>query len=302
MSVFNYENKQDSNYFEGWYLRLTDVNNNLNYAIIFALTKYKEDPHAFIQVLDNTKNKTYYYRFKDDEFKSSNNEIRINDNTISPNYLKLFTDDFDLEVTIDNHTFLQAKKNKKASAMGFLKNFPLPCFQDVIFLDAIFIGEAVIDGKIQQINGKAYMEKTYGNKFPEKWIWVQSNHSLKKASFTLALGIIPVLFLKIKGFFCILNYDGIEYKFAIYNRARIKVTKISINSISITIKKGKYRINLIVDSVNPLELLGPALNGEMNLKVLESVASKMTLKFYKGNHLILDDQTGFVGFENMFFN
>ncbi|PAT02298.1 hypothetical protein CI105_02855 [Candidatus Izimaplasma bacterium ZiA1] len=301
MNLFNYENKREVNYFEGWYLRLTDLNNDINIAVIFAVTKYQADQHSFIQVLDSINKKTYYYRFSIEDFLSENNQIIIQGNLISPNALKLETTDFKIDVKLTNHTFLKQKKNKSTSAMGYLKNFPLQCFQDVIFLDALFAGKIKLNSKTYFASGKSYMEKTYGNKFPEKWLWVQSNHSSSEAKFTLALGIIPVLFLKIKGFFCILRVDDVEYKFAIYNFARIKVTKVSNDSIKVILKKGKYKIVLLLDSLNALELLGPALNGKMGLKVFESVSSKMTLKLYKKNNLVFSEQTNNVGFENMFF-
>ena len=52
MNTFEYRNLKKKNYFEGWYQRVTDENNNINYSIIFAITKDENDSHSFIQIFD----------------------------------------------------------------------------------------------------------------------------------------------------------------------------------------------------------------------------------------------------------
>ena len=37
MKSFTYQNRRKKDYFEGWYTRLVDIENNINIAVIFAL-------------------------------------------------------------------------------------------------------------------------------------------------------------------------------------------------------------------------------------------------------------------------
>ena len=63
MKSFTYQNRRKKDYFEGWYTRLVDIENNINIAVIFALTKNELDPHAFIQVYDGVELTNKYFRF-----------------------------------------------------------------------------------------------------------------------------------------------------------------------------------------------------------------------------------------------
>ena len=106
--------------------------------------------------------------------------------------------------------------------MSYMSKFPLECFQEVNIIDGSFNGELIINEETIYIKGKTYLEKTYGNRFPDKWIWIQSNHFNKEAALTFAYGKIPFLKWRVKGFFSILKFNGKEYRFASYNFSKIK--------------------------------------------------------------------------------
>ena len=140
MNTFEFRNLKKKNYFEGWYQRLVDEDKNINYAIIFAITKNELDPHAFIQVFDGVKNESKYYRFESSDFYYLKDTVFIKDNFLSLNSLYLKTNDLEISVL-----FSELRKLKKRffnnSAMSFLSRFPLECFQEVITMDGLFNGE-----------------------------------------------------------------------------------------------------------------------------------------------------------------
>ena len=216
MNTFEYRNKKEKNYFEGWYLRVIDEEKNINLALIFAITKEETDPHAFIQVYDGIALTNKYHRFNTSDFRFINDTVFIKDNFLSLNNMNLNVKDLKIYVELEEIS-TSYKKIKFKSAMSFMSKFPLECFQEVNVIDGTFKGEITLKGVTEKVSGKAYLEKTYGNKFPETWIWIQSNHFDKDVSLTFAYGKIPLLKWKVKGFFTIIRIQGKEYRFASYN-------------------------------------------------------------------------------------
>ena len=301
MNLFEYKSKKKKNYFEGWYFRFTDTRSKSNFAVIFALTKHQDDAHSFIQVLDAKTHKSYYYRFALNEFSydEKTSTVSIGINRLNVNELYLKTDDFTISSSTNNIQHLQPY-GKTRSAMGWLRNAPLECFQEVIFIEAKTTFIITYPKRTFRGIGKSYMEKTYGSNFPKKWLWLQSNYSQKGSEFSLSVGLIPMLFFRIKGFFLILNYLGIEERFTSYNLSRVKVKVIDENSNMIVIKKGKTKIEIIVTSEDAVKLIGPRKRGLMNLAVFESISSKAGINIYKNKQLVYNDIYNNVGVELMY--
>ena len=173
MNTFEFKNKKNKNYFEGWYLRVVDETKNVNFAFIFAVTKDIEDPHAFIQVYDGVALTNKYHRFNIEDFHYLKDTVYIKDNYLSLEKMYLKVEGIEIKIDIQNIVKIN-KKGKNNSAMSYMAKFPLECFQEVNIIDGQYSGELIIDNETKSISGKTYMEKTYGSKFPEKWIWIQS--------------------------------------------------------------------------------------------------------------------------------
>ncbi len=295
MNTFKYQNLKNKNYFEGWYLRITDEAKNVNLAFIFAITKDENDPHSFIQILNGSSNKSKYYRFETSDFSFLKNCVYIKDNFLSMESMYLKTDDLEVSIIIDDPENIKSK-----SAMSFLVKFPLDCFQEVNLIDGFFNGEIIRNDETTYISGKTYIEKTYGNKFPKRWIWIQSNHFNKDAALTFAHGMIPILWGHVRGFFAILKHNGKEYRFASYNFSKLKIINRTKSHLEIVIKKRRYKLILVAKQIEPVKLVGPSENGVMNLDVYESINSLVTLTFTKGKKVIIDTLGRNVGFENMY--
>lgn len=299
MNTFKYQDLKKKNYFEGWYQRITDENNNVNYAFIFGITKNESDPHAFIQVFDGIKNEMDYYRFEYSDFYYSKDTVFIKENYLSLDSMYLKTDALEISVLFTNTKKLN-NHYKNNSAMSFLSKLPLECFQEIVVMDALYKGELTVGNQLTHISGKSYLEKTYGNKFPTKWIWIQGNHFNKDVSLSFSHAIVPIFKWKKKGFLTILNHNDKEYRFASYNLARMKILERSYSQVEIVIRKRRYKLVIIAKLVKPTKLVGPSENGVMNLKVYESINSLATLTFTKGRKIIFDTMGRSIGFENMY--
>lgn len=294
MSTFNFQGKKSSNYFEGWYTRILDENNGINYAVIFAVTYYENDPHAFIQIFDQNKKTNVYLRYPAESFKAHDGVVFIEENRLSLDTLKIQSNDYDIDVNMSHHDLLNQK-----SAMGFLEKMPLECYQEVLYLNAQVKGTLKANNEFYIIDGFSYMEKTYGKNFPKRWFWLQAYHQETAFSFTLAGGSVPTLFFYKFGFFIIIKYLGKEYAFGTYNFARLKVSKTG-DHVYFVIKKGSYKVMITALSKDAVKLVGPSKGGFMNLDVYESINSFMTIKFYKHKNLIYEGEFKHSGFEWMY--
>ncbi|QMS84308.1 hypothetical protein [Candidatus Xianfuyuplasma coldseepsis] len=297
MNTFAFQNKKKKNYFEGWYYRITDAENNINIAVIFALTKDKKHPHSFIQFYDGHQKKAYYYTFDINDFyyDDANDTVRIGQNELSVHHLLLHTDDVHIEAT--NHEVVPLQiYNGHQSAMGYLSNAPLECFQEVLFMTS----DVTFTLNNSPHKGTSYMEKTYGTNFPSQWIWLQSNHSKNGSLISFSVGKVPVLFFEVKGFFLILNINGKEQRYGSYNFSKIKIDAVSDTHTTFSIRKGTTTIIITAKTNHPVELVGPRKNGTMDLAVHESLNATATIKVFNHNDIIFEDEYEHVGLELMY--
>ncbi len=299
MNPFSYKNKRKQNYFEGYYLKITDDATHVSYAFIFGISKAIEDPHSFIQFLDGNNHTAFYYRFLDTDFKYMNDTIYIKDNFVSMNQMFVSVDDIQISINITNQVVLE-KQGFTNSAMGFLHKLPMECFQEVVFMDGSFHGELTIHQKTSMISGKPYMEKTFGHKFPEKWIWMQCNFFNKEAAFSLSLGEVKLFRKKFVGFIIILIHNKKQYRFTTYNFSRLKLIRVFHEDVEIEVKKGKYRLVIQGKLVRPVQLVGPVEKGKMSLDVFESINSYVTLQLRHKKNIVFETIGRFVGMENMY--
>ena len=179
--------------------------------------------------------------------------------------------------------------------MGFLSKAPLECFQEIIYMSAD--STFTIDNK--KYTGIAYMEKTFGTNFPTKWIWLQSNHSKNNSSISFSVGIVPVLFLKKKGFLCVLEFNNTEYRFGSFNLSKVKIEVIE-NQTIITIRRKQDVILIKPKQATTVKLVGPSKNGKMNLDVFESIKAEAVLTFTRKGKILLEDTYTNVGLELMY--
>ena len=298
MNVFQFQQKKKQNYFEGWYTRLVDQEHNLNYAFIFAITTNEIDPHAFIQIFDGTKKTNKYIRYQLDEFHYEDGVVYIQHNLLSMEKLYIRDGALEISATFKNSTMLK-KHLGFQSAMRYMSLLPLVCSQEVIFLNGEFTGLFKDETDTYRIKGTTYMEKTYGHRFPKKWIWIQSNHFDKDVLLSVGVGLIPLFGKLRKGFFGIIQYKQKEYRFSLYNFSKVSISEKHGNRV-IIFKNRSYTLEIEVTNHDQVRLVGPTENAHMSLDVYESINASCTLKLYKGNTLLVESKGSYVGFENMY--
>lgn len=289
MNTFKYRGLKKKDYFEGWYFRITDAKTQRNYAVIYAITNNSNSPHAFIQVFNDRVKECDYIKSTIDTFSFNDEEVRINNSFLSMDNMKLETENHHFNIN-----FVEKKTLNNMSAMGFLFKAPLECFQEILIYDGYGKGTIVSDGKVLEVEGKIYIEKTYGRRFPTEWIWLQSNHGDNGSSISFSTGKVPFGPVKINGFLCLLEYKEKVLLFSTSNLSKLRID--SKNNI-LTIKKGKYRLDIYPEMKDTIKLLGPLDKGVMKRTVLESLNSEAHIKLFEKGKLIFEDDYHNVGFE-----
>ncbi len=288
------EKYRKPNHFEGFYVRLCDPGNAVNLALIWAATSHVDDPHAFIQVFDGVRKENTYHRFDADAFYEEGGTLHIGNNTLSDASIHIAVSNLTLEGTFKN-----LEPNRK-SAMGFLRHFPLQCFQEVLHMNGSFEGSIALNNAPKKdFTASIYMEKTFGKRFPDRWFWLQANHfDDPSAMLSSAGGRVPLLFFRIFGFFALFRHKGKTYRFGSFKGSKIKISDVTDKKV---VRFSSLRHTLIVEiTINrPTVLKGPAEYGKMELDVHETIDSQVTLTLRKGSTTLFKGTSPLAGVEWM---
>lgn len=300
MNPFTMKLKRKSNYFEGYYIRVTDKNKSFNKAFIFGMTSNKKDPHAFMQIVDGDKGKTKYYRYDIGDFYFDKNTIHLPGITLSRDEMYIENNDFTIKGTLSNIIGLP-KKFLSNSAMSFLHMFPMKTYQEIVIMNAEFNGVFTENNTEKNIQGISYMEKTYGHFFPRTWAWIQCNQFDKNVLLSSSIGDALIAGVKMKGYVISLIHNNKEYRFATYLKDRLKIIQ-EIDRVTINVSNRLHTLQIVAQSNNPITLVGPGLKGEMNMNVYESLTSTVEITLTDKNGLIVSSKGTDVGMENMYEN
>ncbi len=252
-------------FFEGWYYKLVDKDKKTTLAIIPAIFKAKNNPHASVQVLDSHSYKTIYCRYPLSAFSAGKNpfELRIGPNRFSQQYLEL-------DIKTKTHS-LTGKctfgdfcpwpvKWYSAGAMGWYAFVPfMQCYHAVLSFDHVINGSLELDHhKIDLNQGRGYLEKDWGRGFPNAYIWLQCNHFKDPGtSFMLSIAHIPWLNSAFRGLLGGLVLYGRLYRFTTYTGAKVKSLIISKEKISIILQDRRYRLHINALKNDSGTLYGP---------------------------------------------
>lgn len=274
-------------YFEGWYYK--QVNKDSDYTISFipGVSYNKVDPHCFIQcIICDKKNQlsSHYFKYELSKFLFHNSPflIQINNSTFSESCIKIDLENSDIK--IKGELFFENLEPLKTSVfnpniMGIFSYIPkMECNHHIISMNHKILGNLSInDENIDLNNGFGYIEKDWGTSFPSEYIWLQCNNFVNSdVRIAFSTAKIPFLGLSFIGFFCSLIVNNEEYRFATYNRSKVKVNSSKDGKINITINKGNVELN-ILGSVDEVQSLASPKEGIMNGSIKEGLAGKVTL-------------------------
>lgn len=305
--IFQGANRK-KHYFEGWYFKHVDKSEKEILAVIPGISyeDSREKAHAFIQIIDGRTSKTYYIRYRIEDFWFSKNrfEIKIGDNSFRDQGIDLNIKDREIELT-GRLSYTQSIRWPTSAispnSMGWYGYIPvMECYHGVLSLHHYIHGQLILNGKeISFDGGLGYMEKDWGTSFPSSWVWLQSNHfDRDNISLMMSVAKIPWHGRSFVGLITGLWFDNALYRFTTYTNANIDYLRINELGASIGISDRQYELTIKAKKGTSGALQAP-VKGAMTGSVMESISGIAAIKLNdkKTGRVLLDTQARCCGME-----
>lgn len=275
-------------FFEGWYYKLVDADEQIRFAIIpgVYLAKDPNKSHCFVQVFDSTADEVRFHRYPYEEFKASRDKFEINvaQNTFSADQILLAIDD-DLGTLVGSLSFINPHRwpvsVTSPGAMGWFAWAPfMETYHGVVSMDHEIQGGLKFDERrLDFSGGRGYIEKDWGKQFPSAWIWGQSNHFDQPGiSLMMSVAVIPWLGRAFAGHIIGLLYGGEIHRFATYNRGNIEGLYKHDREVHLVVNNGKNRLRIRAERVDGGLLQAPTMV-EMDRRIIETLNASIEIKF-----------------------
>ncbi|MCF8224849.1 MAG: tocopherol cyclase family protein [Bacteroidales bacterium] len=306
--------RNHKNYFEGWYYKHVDLQGKYIWSFIFGVS-HSDDPHSFIQVINGKSGDTDYIRFAIEGFSYDRKRLRVSigNNTITQNHIEmdLSGEKYSIEGQIlYNKISLYPQKLLAPGIMGWYTYAPfMECYHGIVSMNHSLNGLLNINGEtVDFTGGKGYIEKDWGRSMPSDWIWLQCNHFQGRddCSIMISIARIPWLNGHFPGFLSFIMIADKIYRFATYNRSKIKYLEIEPDAVKVELNNPRYRLEVTIFRQVSGQLKAP-VQGKMSRKIAESLDANLKVRLTdnkgdvifegKGEHAgleIVDDVTKYI--------
>lgn len=165
-------------YFEGWFQKVFSKQHNASFIVIYGYaTDNAPEKFGFIQVyIPNDGPHILYFRKDEISCDNANHSIRMGENLLTTESLRISTDDISLNLNMKNNLPIPTFKN----SMGYAYYVPtLPCYHSVMNESHYVTGEIQSASQHFQLeHDLGYMEKNWGTSFPKRYCWLQAVNPL----------------------------------------------------------------------------------------------------------------------------
>ena len=298
-------------FFEGWYFKMVDATEQHRYAIIpgVFIGAERESSHAFVQTLDGVTGRSTYHRYPFEAFVAAQDKLDIR---VGPNRFR--RDVISLDISSPGRT-LQGELRFEGGhpwpvtltspgIMGWYALVPfMECYHGVLSFDHTISGHLAVDGKALDFSGgRGYIEKDWGQSFPQAWIWMQSNHfGTPGTSVTASVAVIPWLRGAFTGFIAGLRHEGCLYRFATYTGARLERQETTEEAVILHYVDGRrngHRLEIIATRANGGLLHSPE-RVAMLQRVMESLTATIRVRLVEigSGRVVFEDEGRHAGLE-----
>lgn len=295
---------QRRRYFEGWYFKCISADRKQALAFIPGMAiDAQGDRHAFLQVIDAVRGKTYKFDYPYEAFAAAKNQlsITVGDNHFGPEGLTVsvsrprphpqaWKEGIRYHGTLGGTLkFYQVQtfptSPLRPSIMGPFAFVPrMECYHAVVHLSHRLSGRIQLDGQTLNFDGgRGYIEKDYGRSFPRTYLWLQaSEFEGEDASFVFSRARIPFLGRSFPGFFAYLSdFSGVSACFATYNRARLQTWQVDrhqgrCHGILVG-RDGKLEFSAAMQGGGKLRA---PVSGAMDRTIQESITAFLELSYH----------------------
>ncbi len=288
-------------FFEGWYYKLVDRDENNRFAIIpgVYLSEEKDKQHCFVQVFNSEAEAVQYHRYPFDQFKASPDRFEI---LVGPNYFSAEKMILDMDDNLGQVSGTLTFEGRtpwpvrffSPGAMGWFAWVPLmECYHGVVSMNHRIEGSLSFDGQaVDFSDGQGYIEKDWGKQFPSAWIWGQSNHfDPSDVSLMLSVAVIPWLGRAFGGFIIGFYHDGVLHRFATYNRSRIETLTVDDSRVSLVVRNRDHRLHMEASRAGGGLLQAPT-HTEMDRRIIETLNATIRVRLENLSGEVLYAGTG----------
>ncbi len=158
--------------------------------------------------------------------------------------------------------------------MGWYAFVPLmECYHGVLSLDHAIDGALSIDGQpVDFTGGRGYIEKDWGQAFPQAWLWAQTNHFGEPGTcLTASVATIPWVRAAFRGFIVGFLHAGRLYRFATYTGAHIQSLRLTDTHAVLRVADRRHRLEIEADRSE-----GGLLHAPYRTDMLQRVTESLT--------------------------
>jgi hypothetical protein len=290
-------NLKSKNYFEGWYFKHVSKNLENVYSFIPGISLNKENPHAFIQIINGLTGETQYIEYPVSAFSFDKETFRVTvgDSIFTADSMLLNINSPQIAVKGLLQYANGVKYPRSTFSPGIMDWYSfvpfMECKHGVVSVSHAIEGSLLIDSlKVDFSGGKGYIEKDWGKSFPESWIWLQSNTFAKSdACIMISIAKIPWLGHYFTGFLGFLYFAGNFYPFSTYNNSQITALNLVDERLTLGFRSKQYQLTITAALKKTGVLLAPK-SGVMSRRIKESIDSELEVTLFdnKGNEIFND--------------
>ncbi|MCA9914961.1 MAG: hypothetical protein KC496_16520, partial [Anaerolineae bacterium] len=249
------------------------------------MNREQDKNHAFVQVLDGNKGKAYYHRITPFHAEKDAFDVTIGYSRFTKDKITLDIDDNIGKISGElqfNNLKPWPVKAFSPGYMGWYGWLPfLETYHGVLSFDHEINGTLNIYGQeIDFTGGRGYLEKDWGQSFPECYIWQQTNHfETPETSLTASIALVPNVGRTFAGFGIGFWLQGKLYALTTYNGARVEHLSADDTTVNWVVYNNDYEIRLTSTRSEGGLLMGPERT-DMSKRVDETMKAIVDVELY----------------------
>lgn len=282
------------NYFERWHIYLIDALKEYTLNISVGVLLQGKEKYAFIQVSSNQSELNHTIKYPIESVSYTSDSIMIENNILCAEFIQLDIKEegFHLRGKI---TFGNGKQINTTiwhpGLMGPFKWLPfLKSYHEVLSLTRSIMGELQFNGEMIHFNeGKGAVDKDWGKRFPNVWIWMQCNHFQNHdAALMVGVARMPIYFNYYTAFAVPFYFNDKVETYANYTGAYIAKLYRYKGYIHLIITEKSKVIDLKIFGKEDVPLVASPMGNSIR-DVYEYADAKVEVKVTQGGRVVFED-------------
>lgn len=250
-------------FFEGWYFKLVTADGR-SLALIPGIFRGRDpdSAHAFLQVVRPREPWVDYRIYPAESFQGRDDTLAVDlgSHHFSSESIRLEDDGLSGEVRFGPLAPWPVTLSAPG-VMGWYAWVPtMQCYHGIVSLDHPLSGALEIQGeRFDFEGGRGYIEKDWGQSFPQRWIWMQSNHfSTPGTCVTISMARVPWLVGSFPGFLVGVWREGKLKRFTTYTGAKVIEAARTEDGVRFACEDATHRLRVQARGGRPVPLHKPS--------------------------------------------